>query len=85
MTSSLIAGEVEVTGDTAQVWSNKPGETGDITVVTPSNSLTNTETATDINQFLHLTDYLTLHQIHNLTTSGFNLIDLYKEALNKRT
>ena len=85
MTSSLIAGEVEVTGDTAKVWSNKPGETGDITVVTPSNSLTDTETTTDINQYLHLTDYLNLHQIHNFTYEGFNLIDLYKEALNKRT
>ena len=74
---------MDITEDTARVWSNKPGDTGDITVVTPSNS--HTETTTDINQFLHLTDYLNLHHIHNFTYEGFNLIDLYKEALNKRT
>ena len=51
-------------------------------VVTPSN--TPLEKSTDINQYQQLTDYLNLHDIHNFTLEGFNLIDLYKETLNKR-
>ena len=53
-------------------------------VVTPSNNPIETTTVTDINQYQHLTDYLNLHDIHNFTLEGFNLIDLYKETLNKR-
>ena len=78
----LLAVEVEITGDTARVWSNMEGaEAEEITIITPSSTL---ETSTDINQYQHLTDYLNLHDIHNFTYEGFNLIDLYKESLNKR-
>ena len=79
----IISGKVEISGDTAKVWSNQPANGAeDLMVVTPSN--TPLETSTDINQYQHLTDYLNLHDIHNFTLEGFNLIDLYKETLNKR-
>ena len=72
----LHAGEVEITGDTANVWSNRADSVEDVMVVTP---------ITDINQYDQLTEHLNLQDIHNFTYEGFNLIDLYKETLNKRT
>ena len=74
---------MEISGDTAKVWTNQQSNGAeDLMVVTPSN--TPLETSTDINQYQHLTDHLNLADIHNFTLEGFNLIDLYKETLNKR-
>ena len=74
---------MEISGDTAKVWTNQHSNGAeDLMVVTPSNIPL--ETSTDINQYQHLTDSLNLQDIHNFTLEGFNLIDLYKETLNKR-
>ena len=74
---------MEISGDTAKVWTNQQTNGDeDLMVVTPSNIPL--ETSLDINQYQDLTDHLNLHDIHNFTLEGFNLIDLYKETLNKR-
>ena len=57
-----------------------------VMLVTPSYQLlvnNNSSNSNNNNSYEVLTDQLTLHDIHNFTYEGFNLVDLYRNMLDR--